>query len=214
MPLTVAPEVGLASATVGAVSVVHHGDGDRGLGSRLAPGRVARHRGERVRAIAGRQRRPGDFIGRARYRRAPSAAPSSRNCTLVTPMSSTAVAVTVIAPSRMAPADGLANITVGAARSFRTVTITAVAVVSRPAPSRATAVNVCRAVRRHSWSTTPLDKAPRSLIAERRTVEQELNAGDADVIRCGRGDRHVPSTVAPAAGAPRPRSAPPYRSRP
>ena len=36
--------------------------------------------------------------------------------------------------------------TVGAARSFRTFTITAVAVVSRPAPSRATAVNVWAAL--------------------------------------------------------------------
>ena len=63
----------------------------------------------------------------------------------MTPTSSTAVAVIVTLPVTV-PADGLASTTVGAVTSFRTFTITVVAVVSRPAASRATALNAWAAL--------------------------------------------------------------------
>src|SRR5882672_9551774 len=75
---------------------------------------------------------------------APTAAPSSRNCTPTTATLSEAVADTVTAvPVAVEPFAGAVIATVGGAMSLFTVTDTAVAVVVLPAPSRATAVSEC-----------------------------------------------------------------------
>src|SRR5262245_37554199 len=76
---------------------------------------------------------------------APSAAPSSRNCTPTTPMLSDALADTVTAdPDTVAPFAGAVIDTVGGVVSaLLTVTLTAVAVAVLPAASRATAVSEC-----------------------------------------------------------------------
>src|SRR5207248_2814747 len=75
---------------------------------------------------------------------APTAAPSSRNCTPATPTLSDAVAETVtLAPATVAPLAGAVIDTVGGVPStLFTVTLTAADVVELPAASRATAVSV------------------------------------------------------------------------
>src|SRR5206468_2963037 len=70
----------------------------------------------------------------------PRAAPSSLNCTPTTPTLSDAVADTVtLFPDTVVPPAGDVTETVGALLS--TITVTVVAVVVFPAPSRATAVS-------------------------------------------------------------------------
>ena len=73
--------------------------------------------------------------------------PSRRNCTLVTPTLSAAVALTAtLAPDTVAPAAGAVTDTVGGVVSgvaLETVTLTAAEVVVFPAASRATAVSEC-----------------------------------------------------------------------
>src|SRR2546422_657399 len=73
---------------------------------------------------------------------APSAAPSSRNCTPTTAILSLAVALSVtLVPATVAPFAGAVIATVGGVPStLLTVTVTAVAVVVLLAASRATAV--------------------------------------------------------------------------
>src|SRR5688572_21591500 len=74
---------------------------------------------------------------------AASAAPSTRNTTLTTPISSDAVAASVTLPLTVAPGAGLVSATAGAVVSFDTVTTAALVVVVWPAASRATAVTPC-----------------------------------------------------------------------
>jgi hypothetical protein len=73
---------------------------------------------------------------------APSGAPSSANETLVTPMSSDAVALMVTVPLTVVPLAGLLSATVGAVVSFNTATLI-VLVDSCPAASRAVTLSVC-----------------------------------------------------------------------
>ena len=75
-------------------------------------------------------------------------APSSLNCTPLTPTLSAALAVTLIEPWTVAPLAGAVIETVGLVRSLLTVTLMVVAVVVLPAASRATALSVCGAVGR------------------------------------------------------------------
>src|SRR5204862_6057358 len=78
---------------------------------------------------------------------APSAAPSSKNCTPATPTLSEAFAVTGIVPETVAPLAGELMLTVGGVVSgggpFETLTVTGAEVVRLPAASRAIAVKVC-----------------------------------------------------------------------
>ena len=74
---------------------------------------------------------------------APSATPSSLNCTPTTPTLSEALALTVVAPASMAPAAGDAIPTVGGVVSFNTVTVTGSDSQVAPSKSRATATSVC-----------------------------------------------------------------------
>src|SRR6185503_9627505 len=75
---------------------------------------------------------------------APRFAPSSRNWTPTTPMSSSASAATdTFAPLTLDPFAGAVRATVGAVRSLATVTLTVVAVPVPPLVSRATAVRKC-----------------------------------------------------------------------
>src|SRR5687768_6719090 len=69
--------------------------------------------------------------------------PSRMDCSQVTAVSSAALAVTVIVPETVSPETGELMVTVGAVRSFATVTVTGAEVVRWPAASRATAVSVC-----------------------------------------------------------------------
>src|SRR5207245_2084060 len=74
---------------------------------------------------------------------APSEAPSPKNWTPTTPISSAAFADTVIVPETVAPLAGEVMLTVGAVVSLATVIVTGAEVVRLPAASRATAARVC-----------------------------------------------------------------------
>jgi hypothetical protein len=78
---------------------------------------------------------------------APSAEPSTKNCTPATPTLSEAEALTVVVPETVAPEAGEVMLTVGGVVSgggaFDTVTVTAAEVVELPAASRALAVREC-----------------------------------------------------------------------
>src|SRR6266702_1817258 len=74
---------------------------------------------------------------------APSAAPSSRNCTPATPTLSEASALTLIVPDTVAPFAGAVIDTVGGVLSLNTVTLTELEVYWRPSRSLATASKVC-----------------------------------------------------------------------
>ncbi len=114
-------------------------------------------------------------------------------------MSSDAVAHTVTVPLSVAPAPGLVNVTVGAAVSFDTVTLT-ILEPWLPAASRATAVSTC----------VPLDTArrrPRQLVgrggvfsAERTVIQQKPDARHADVIGGGRRHENAPEENAADSG--------------
>src|SRR5688572_19446632 len=69
--------------------------------------------------------------------------PSRKNCTPVTAVSSSALAVTVIVPDTVSPETGELMLTVGGVLSLATVIVTGAEVVRLPAASRATAVMVC-----------------------------------------------------------------------
>src|SRR5687768_802335 len=69
--------------------------------------------------------------------------PSRKNCTPVTAVSSSALALTVIVPETVSPEAGELMLTVGGVLSLATVTVTGADVVRLPAASRATAVRVC-----------------------------------------------------------------------
>ena len=72
----------------------------------------------------------------------PRLAPSSLNCTPLTPTLSDASAVTSIVAWTDAPFAGAVSATAGAVVSLATVTLTIVAVLVLPAASRATALSV------------------------------------------------------------------------
>jgi hypothetical protein len=76
----------------------------------------------------------------------PKLAPSTVNCTLVTPTLSLAVARTVMPPLTVAPLSGDEMVTVGAvvsAETLLTVIVTVAELPVLPAASRATAQSVC-----------------------------------------------------------------------
>jgi hypothetical protein len=73
--------------------------------------------------------------------RAPSGAPSRRNCTPTTSTSSEAFAETDTLPETLVPLTGDVMTTVGAPRSLRTVTVTLAALAVVPLLSRAIAVS-------------------------------------------------------------------------
>src|SRR6185436_724350 len=77
---------------------------------------------------------------------APSATPSSRNCTPTTPTLSLALAVTLTVALTVAPPAGALTLTVGpvvSGTALDTVTLRAAEVVWLPAASRARAVREC-----------------------------------------------------------------------
>ena len=74
---------------------------------------------------------------------APTATPSMRKRTPTTPTSSSAVAVSVVVPTIVAPAAGAVTATVGAVTSLSTVIATPAETTLLPAASRAIAVTVC-----------------------------------------------------------------------
>ena len=122
------------------------------------------------------------------------------------PTSSVAVALTMTVPSTVAPADGVTSPIDGAVTSFVTVTLTVLAVVTWSAASRATAEIV--------WAPlTVVEVDPLRLVrsvgignAQRRAIEEELHAGDADVVGGRRGDR---DRATDASSPPRDSSPPP-----
>src|SRR5207237_7141356 len=133
---------------------------------------------------------------------APTAAPSSRNCTPATATLSLALADTVTAdPLTVAPSAGAVIDTVGAVRSLFTVTLTDDAAVL-PAPSRALAFSVCDPL------ATPLvfhvienglavSSAPRFAPSNWNWTPRTATLSDAVADTA----TLAPATVAPLAGA-------------
>src|SRR4051812_18524304 len=133
---------------------------------------------------------------------APSAAPSSRNCTPATPTLSAADAVTVTAePDTVVPSAGAVTDTVGAVRSLLTVTRTSAAVAVLPAPSRATALSVWLPLA--PASVFQLTEYGAAVSSAPRLTPSSLNCTPTTAMLSAAFalTATAPSTVAPAAGA-------------
>ena len=107
----------------------------------------------------------------------------------MTPRSSDAVALTVTVPLTVAPAVGLVSATVGAARSFRTVTLMLWA-VWRPLASRATAAMMCAPLRHGRRRPRHLIRCRHILGTEGLAIQLKLHARYADVIGSLDRQRH------------------------
>src|SRR3954471_17968302 len=135
---------------------------------------------------------------------APSGAPSSRNCTPTTPMSSAAFADTAtVVPDTVAPLAGAVIVTVGAERSLFTVTVTVVADPVPPLVSRAIADRKCvplDAVVVSQFSVNGLTVSSAPSVAPSR-----MNCTPAIVplpgVAVAVTATALPDTVAPLAGA-------------
>ena len=117
--------------------------------------------------------------------------PSSWNCTPATPTLSLAVAEIVTAvPETVALLEGAVIATAGAVTSALLMVMLMVAAVLLPAVSRATAFSVCAPLVASVLSNVDRVGGRGVLRAERGSVEQELHAGDADVVGGRRADTH------------------------